>query len=292
MTGQILHWKGGAAALLLGLAGCAAEAPPALAVPPEAEAVPVQAAPPAPLPRALPDPRVLIGTRWMLVLAAGAAVGPGIGGELPWVEFGSDAFGGHSGCNNYGTRYRIEGRRFVTEGIEANMMACAPPVGPTEERLYRALGGPFDFDIEPDGRLVILKEGAAALRFARVPPTPPLAARPEPAALVGTRWRLVEADGVRVADDPAYQMVTLDWGDRSFNGSSGCNGYSASYRLQGRRFVPTPPMATQRGCGTPVGTLERRLFRILGAPFEVDADAEGRLVILSGGVPVLRFVGR
>lgn len=257
-----------------------------------AAAAPAPAAPPAPPPRVLPEARVLIGTRWVLVEAAGAPVGPGIGGALPWVEFGSEGFGGHSGCNNYGTQYRVEGRRFVTQGIEANMMACAPPVGPTEERLYRALGGPFDFDIEADGRLVILKDGEAALRFARVPPTTPLAARPEPAALVGTRWRLIEADGVRVADDPAYQMVTFDMGDRSFNGSSGCNGYSASYRMQDRRFVPTPPMATQRGCGPPVGTLERRLFQILGAPFEVDTDAEGRLVILSGGVPVLRFVGR
>jgi heat shock protein HslJ len=238
------------------------------------------------------EPRALIGTRWRLIEVGGAPVARWRYRNEATLEFGARSFGGHSGCNDYGTGYEIEGRRFVTASIEADAIGCLPPVSTVEERLFRALGGGFEFEIDAEGRLVILKDGAAALRFARIAPPPPLAARPEPAALIGTRWRLVEADGRRIRDDPAYEMVTLDIGEGDLSGSSGCNGYSARYRLQGRRFLPTPVTATQRGCAPPIGPLERRLFQLLGAPFEVDADAEGRLVIVSGGAPALRFEPR
>jgi heat shock protein HslJ len=281
-----------AAALLFAASACTATEP-APTPAPAPEPLPLESAPvPPPVPeRRLLDPRDLVGTRWLLAEAAGTTVEPG-SGERPWVEFGARALGGHSGCNNYGTEFQVEGGRFVTAGIEANAQGCGPPVGTTEERLFRALGSPFEAELDGEERLVIVKDGAPALRFRRVQPAPPLTGRPAPAALVGTRWRLVEADGRSIGDDPAYQMVTLDFGERSFNGGSGCNGYSAEFRLQGARFLPTPVMATQRGCGPPVGTLERRLFQILGGPFEVDADAQGRLIVLSGGVPVLRFVAR
>lgn len=285
-----LHLLCAGAALL---AACTPAAEPAVA---GAEAEPATLAsphPPAAPPQPALDPHALIGTHWILVEAEGEPVDRAGGGRDVTLEFGNRALGGHSGCNAYGAELRIEGRRFLTSGVESDMQGCAPPVSTIEERLYRALRDPFDFNIDESGRLVILKDGVPALRFRRVPPGPPLAGRPEPAALVGTRWRLVEADGVGVRDDPAYRMATLDFGERTFNGDSGCNHYSASYRVIGRRFVPTPVMATQIGCTGPVGALERRLFQILGSPFEVDADAEGRLVIVgAGGAPVLRLEPR
>lgn len=292
MTDRILHLKGAALPALLALGACSAPAreSPAPAAAPAERPVAAVPAPPPPAAPETTDPRALIGTRWTLVEAEGRAVPTRPPVTL---EFGSSGYGGHGGCNNYGARSRMEGPRIVTEEISSTLIGChGSAAGDTEAALFRGLGGAFETRIEPDGRLAILKEERAALRFARVPPTPPLAARPEPAALVGTRWYLVEADGRRVHGVPGYGLVTLDIGDRGFSGSSGCNSYGASYSLLGRRFVPIAVTATQRGCGPPVGPLERRLFQILGAPFEVDADAEGRLVILSGGAPVLRFAGR
>lgn len=266
--------------------GAAAPEPAPVAV----AAAPAPLIPPLPVEPLPPEPAMLAGTRWILVEAGGEPVPEGT--RPATLEFGDGSLGGHSGCNAYGTQYELDGRRFVTASVESDAQGCGPPVGTVEQRLFAALRSPFDVAFDARERLVVLKDGAPALRFRRVPPAPPLAGRPTPAALAGTRWRLVEADGRRILGDPAYRLVTLDFGDGTFGGYSGCNGYGTQYRLQGARFLPTPPMATQRGCGQPVGTLERRLFAILGAPFEVDADADGRLVILSGGVPVLRFQSR
>ena len=109
-------------------------------------------------------------------------------------------------------------------------------------------------------------------------------------ALEGTYWRLAELDGrpavPGISGREAYIRLTAQ-GER-MGGSTGCNGISGTYRVEGDRLrFPQPISSTRMACPA-VMEQERMFFEALAAAerFEI---AGGRLVLYGGGRPLARF---
>lgn len=111
-----------------------------------------------------------------------------------------------------------------------------------------------------------------------------------PIDLAGTRWRLMEADGRPVPPEQGFGPVTLEFSsDGRLGGFSGCNAYGAEYQIEGGRVVTSPIEANAQGCPDPVGSLETRLFEVLGDDFDHSVELDGALVVSDEGRGALRW---
>jgi heat shock protein HslJ len=99
-------------------------------------------------------------------------------------------------------------------------------------------------------------------------------------SLADTSWLLNIVDGGDwpVGDAPD---VTLVFGNNRLHGFSGCNSYSAKWRMVDGRIEVGRFTSTLVGCSGEVGRIEHRLFHILSA-----SPAVG-----DGGVTELRLTG-
>jgi heat shock protein HslJ len=106
-------------------------------------------------------------------------------------------------------------------------------------------------------------------------------------SLAGTSWLLNIVDGRDwpVGDAPD---VTLVFGDSRLHGSSGCNSYSAKWRMVDGTIEVGRFILTLVGCPGEVGRVEHRLFHVLSASPAVGNGGVTELR-LSGGRGVLIF---
>jgi heat shock protein HslJ len=85
-------------------------------------------------------------------------------------ELNLDADGqahGTGGCNRFSGRYTLDGARLTFAPLAASRMACAGPLGETEEQFLRALGEVGGWRIERNQLVLTNQAGAALLRFTR-----------------------------------------------------------------------------------------------------------------------------
>jgi heat shock protein HslJ len=106
--------------------------------------------------------------------------------------------------------------------------------------------------------------------------------------LAGTAWKLRNVDG---RDWPVGNEsdVTLAFDEKRLGGFTGCNNFSARWRMTGNKLMLNRVASTMALCGGETGWVEDRLLLILSASPIVDSDgAELRLTALPEGV--LTFV--
>lgn len=104
--------------------------------------------------------------------------------------------------------------------------------------------------------------------------------------LRGTEWVLGMIDG-RTWPVGNVPDVTLSFGLRRFEGFSGCNEYSAGYRMDGWRLVLGRVTTTLIACRGERGWVEDRFFEILnGSPAATARQKELRLTSRREGVAV------
>ena len=101
-------------------------------------------------------------------------------------------------------------------------------------------------------------------------------------------WELVEfsRDG-EVVPEPVGGRATLTVTDDALSGTSFCNSYSGSYRLDGDDFAVSGLSSTEMGCAPELMDAEAVYLEALAA-VEQAGNAEGYLV-LSGGDAELRY---
>lgn len=180
------------------------------------------------------------GVPW--VLASGAGVEPG--GPAPTATFQDGRITGTTGCNRYAGTYAIDGGRMTIEPGATTMKACPPPAGEVEQAYLAALGRVSGWRAEDD-ELVLIAEGAPALRFT--------AASPEGS------WTVTSFnDGHAVTSPiPGTKLTATFAADGTLSGSAGCNGYSATYTTTGGDITISPPAATQKLCAEPEGVSDQ-----------------------------------
>ncbi|MHB0875512.1 MAG: META domain-containing protein [Anaerolineae bacterium] len=168
-------------------------------------------------------PASLEGTEWELITLNGEALLPGTHITLT-IEDGG--IGGFAGCNWYHTAEIPDSDE---RPLVVTLIGCEEPAGILEqEQTYlEALQQAKSYEVS-DGRLELSAPGGQTLAFSqrRVMDL-------DPAALVGTSWRLLTQAG---ADPLPGTDVTLSLGEGTFSGAAGCRGYRGSYTAEGDRI--------------------------------------------------------
>ena len=102
-------------------------------------------------------------------------------------------------------------------------------------------------------------------------------------------WKAVSIGGKPVISG---SEVTLSLGsDGKVGGKSGCNGYGASYQLDGVQLKIYPPMITTKmACAPALMTQEQAYQDLLGKAMTAKVGNDGRLSITTASGQTIRFI--
>lgn len=190
------------------------------------------------------------GIPW--VLASGA--GHGAGTPAPTATFEGGRVTGTTGCNRYTGTYTIDGGRMTIDPGATTMKACPPPADEVERAYLAALGRVSGWRAEGDA-LVLLADGAPALRFD--------AASPEGSWTVTS----LNTGDALTSPIPGTEITATFAADGTLSGSAGCcNTYSATYTTAGGGITISPPASTQKLCPEPKGVSEQETAYLTALP--------------------------
>ncbi|MDX6191720.1 META domain-containing protein [Flavobacterium sp. Fl-318] len=111
------------------------------------------------------------------------------------------------------------------------------------------------------------------------------------ANIYDTTWELEYISGPRIAFDGLFPnkkpQLTFDQKETRVYGNNGCNGYSASYTLEGKKlsFGEAGP-TTMMFCD---GGGEQQFLQQINKITSYTIDKEGKLNLNEGDVPMMRF---
>ncbi|MFH6942856.1 META domain-containing protein [Flavobacterium sp. FlaQc-52] len=111
------------------------------------------------------------------------------------------------------------------------------------------------------------------------------------ANIYDTTWELEYISGPRIAFDGLFPnkkpQLTFDQKETRVYGNNGCNGYSASYTLDGKKlsFGEAGP-TTMMFCD---GGGEQQFLQQINKITSYTIDKEGKLNLNEGDVPMMRF---
>ena len=111
------------------------------------------------------------------------------------------------------------------------------------------------------------------------------------ANIYDTTWELEYISGPRIAFDGLFPnkkpQLTFDQKETRVYGNNGCNGYSASYTLDGKKlsFGEAGP-TTMMFCD---GGGEQQFLQQINKITSYTIDKEGKLSLNEGDVPMMRF---
>ena len=224
------------------------------------------------------DP-ALEGTEWVLTFLEGED--PARGTRIT-LEIGKEGLGGFSGCNGYGGGFetmasgRVRWSEDEDGAFMGTSMGCSPPKGPQESDYWRAMQGIASYRLAGDRLEMGDEKGRTMLVFRRK-----VDWNSDPAALIGTRWKLRSSDG----RSPARGSVpTLSFESESrYGGYDGCRHLTGSYEATADDIVFTGSRMKELACMKPEALSETTAH----LPTEAVGEAgdyrlvEGRLEIFT-----------
>lgn len=164
----------------------------------------------------------LAGTAWTLQTIGGE---PLVAGSNITLSFDAETMGGYTGCNNYGGPYTAgqAGSLSIAE-IAQTEAACSEPEGvmPQEAAYTEQLRGATAYQI--DGDTLTIQGASAELIYTRQQRTDA-----NPAALIGTAWRLAAFNG-----EPTSETFTIAFpADGQMLGRPACRVVAGGYVAEG-----------------------------------------------------------
>jgi heat shock protein HslJ len=115
-------------------------------------------------------------------------------------------------------------------------------------------------------------------------PIPAAAQGPAPAGLEGRTWQLVALDGVSVDElARAQHPVTLTFANGEVRGRSGCNGFGATYTVNGSILTISRLVGTMMACPEPSMKVEQTVQRALQAAERFAAGRDRLAITFDGG---------
>ena len=168
---------------------------------------------------------------------------------------------GNGGCNSYGAPYGRDGDALTFGAIEATEMYC--PDASDLESAYFANLAEVTSGFSTGGTLVMTgTDGDPILEFETA------ATGPMPTdGVEGLAWQLeslVLPDGTELTPIPDEVVASIALEEGQATGSGGCNGFSASYQLDGATLSFGDVLSTRMACPEPVMGVEYALFAQLG----------------------------
>lgn len=161
-------------------------------------------------------------THWVLEQINGKPV---IENTLPTLSFNAEqAVAGDASCNRFMGTSTIKGNTLSFGSLGSTEMACLEPAGlmDQEAAYLAALETVKTYRIE-DGKLVLVNaSGEDVLRFSA-----------QDMSLEGDPWHLYSFnDGQNLVSLVGESEITAQFSAGSISGTSGCNTYNGSYKLQ------------------------------------------------------------
>ena len=126
---------------------------------------------------------------------------------------------------------------------------------------------------------------AAACSSAPAPSQP--VSDPQPTALAGTSWSVVDVAG---RPPVGNSHPTVIFGTTEIRGSSGCNRYGGNYRYDpatGRIDLDENLFMTEMACPDGRDAFESAFMKVLTKATDASLDANGRLVLSGAGGQIL-----
>lgn len=210
--------------------------------------------------------REVEGVTWILDASSVAALEPDAPGDArATLRLEAGEAGGTAACNLYGGTYEIRDDGAVSIRVEGmTEMACDEPVMALESAFVDALGrvSSYRFDAED-----LVLEGGPTLRFSAERALP----------LEGTAWRLdgIGDDGDTVSSVLVGTEVTATFDtEGKVAGNAGCNGFGASYTVDGDAIQIGEIASTAMGCASDVMSQEAAFLDALSraATFRIEAS--------------------
>ena len=221
----------------------------------------------------------LTGKVWVLTDLNGD---PPVAGTTITIEFTTNGdAGGSAGCNRYAGKYITTGNKIeFTSPMASTMMACLEPVMNQESAYLKALSEVKTFAINADQLTLSDSSGALATYQA------------QSQDLSGTSWLVTGYNNGKqaVVSVIGGTELTTDFGkDGTVSGSSGCNTYNGTYKVDGDKITIGPLASTRMACNDPEGVMDQesqflaalqsaKSFKIDGSKMEM-RTAEGALAV-------------
>jgi heat shock protein HslJ len=188
------------------------------------------------------------GKVWNLTLLQGKELLPGSNITAQFTTDGK--VGGSSGCNRYAGSYASSGNSLqITSPLASTMMACAQELMDQETAYLTALSEVKTFSVTDDQLTLSDASSKSILVF-----------KAQSQDLSGTSWDVIAYNNGKqaVTSVLAGSNITAEFGsDGTLSGNSGCNTYSGTYTVTGKKITISPLASTRMACSNPAGVMEQ-----------------------------------
>ncbi len=214
----------------------------------------------------------LAGTSWIVTgynNGKQAVVSVAAGTELT-ANFGADGkLTGSAGCNNYTASYQTDGNKISIGPAAATQKACEQAVMDQEQQYLAALATAAIYRIDGNKLELRTADGALAASFQK--------AAAGSSALPGSSWVVLGYNNGKqaVVSTMAGTDLTANFGaDGMLSGNSGCNEYSATYKIDGDKISIGPAATTRKACEQAIMDQETQYLTALStaATYRIDGS--------------------
>jgi len=190
----------------------------------------------------------LTGKVWALDSLNGAAPVPGSTVTAEFTEDGK--VGGSAGCNSYSGSYTVSGNSIeFTQSMASTMMACEELIMAQETAYFQALAAAKSFAMKGDQLTLTDAAGKALATY-----------KAQTQSLDGTSWQVISYNNGNQAVTSVLagtELTAIFGTDGNLSGSSGCNTYVGSYKVDGDKITIGPLASTKKFCIDPAGVMDQ-----------------------------------
>ncbi len=196
---------------------------------------------------------------------------------------------GSSGCNQYTAGYTTSGSSItLTPGI-STMMACAPAVMGQESLYFSLMAATTTYSVNGDTMLFFDSSGKAILAYKRPLDTPVTLSTQAP--VVGS-WDLLtyyNGNNAMVSVLSGSNITAAFTPDGKINGSSGCNGYSAFYSLNGQTLGISQVKSTKMACDPEIMQQENQYLALMQKVNTYEMNGDQMVLYTVLGQKILQY---
>jgi heat shock protein HslJ len=225
--------------------------------------------------------RALVETVWELqTIITGDTARSVLPGSLITVEFEADGrVSGFAGCNSFSSTYMLDEKGLGFHIFTTTLMACQDSELMDQESLFlNLLQESTSLSLEGDQLTISSDESDLIFR-----PVSHL-------SLEETDWVLTGiATGGAVVQNRTDEMITARFADGMLAGSTGCNSYSATYEIAGKRLSLGPVNSTRRACADEIMQRESEFLEALGRVTSFETRLDALMLYDSQGQVLIQF---
>lgn len=188
---------------------------------------------------------VLDGTAWeMVFVRAGDVMSPANPTTIATLVFADGTAGGSTGCNSFRFSYTIDEDSIAFADPALTGFACHPEYVEQGDAVVEALEASERFAVSEERLELTDEDGTVLLQYRPADLLP----------LEGISWRLIwYGAGTSPLDGTEIGLVFQR--DGTLIGVSGCNAYSADYRIDGESLAIGAITQTEKTCSEPDGVM-------------------------------------